>query len=494
MRTSPENAQAFYHNPLEVFSKVTNAPEDLIKEIEEIQKKWPHMTESGPDEYVKHELLSAAAPLQDYAQGWDVVAALRQKEINHGLSLAYGLGMMPKDFDVTFEVEFGPIKIPVEAKGTFGATQIKCGTGSNIDLAIPVKNGTISFSGTPAFDIGGIKVIMTVNLVYVLSPVQPEKGHKYAFQLDIKSEKAFVGIDLENLPPSLKKQKAALETTLLELLRNHVPSQPFTVFEVTLEGIDEDYPYLIPKLVQYAFLNDSKCEDDNTLGALLLTTGEKPGAGQILNGTIPEGSRAAVIISNPLLMQKVVMPKIVEALKVDSSYITASGNPVVVRNTKSFDYYEKVKGYTAKITSLEIQVADSALKIALKGTTSVSPGINVDFWATGEYTFVIETKDGKQTISYKQKSFNSGHSTWFEWWVWLLGCLGGLIGIIVLLIIQAIVNAKVPDLDGSMFASALKPINWNYVGLFNVQVINLPGDIQVGGTVPFLNDQGQVVQ
>ncbi|PKM77288.1 MAG: hypothetical protein CVU90_08255 [Firmicutes bacterium HGW-Firmicutes-15] len=496
MQDDPANAQAFAEDPLKAFQRATGAPNNLLNKIAEMQKQWPVVSENGQDEYVNQELHTLVDTLaQDFAQGWDIVSAIRQKELNNGLTIAYSLGLMPKDFDAEYKIKFGPITIPIKIKGTFAATQVKSGTGSNIDLIIPIKSGTIRFQDQePGFDLTGVQVVMTVNLVYVKSPVQPEKGHKYEFQIDISNTEAFVGIDLEKLPKDLIEQKTALETALLELLRKQIPGHPYKVFEITLEGIDEDYPYLIPSLVQYAFINDSKNPDDNVLGALTLTTGKVPGVDQLLMGTVPNDCRAALIISNQLFMEKVVLPQVISGMKVDSSYFQVSGSPAVIQNTKSFDYYEKVKGYTPKVTLLKIQISDNAFTIDMKLTVTPSPGINIDYWVHGEYTFKITTQDDKQIISYEQKSYSSGHGTTVEWWVWLVavlagmifGIIGAVIAVIIVLIIQAVVNASSPDPEANMFLKALKPITWNYVGLFEMKQINLPGPIQVGGNVPIL--------
>lgn len=68
----------------------------------------------------------------------------------------------------------------------------------------------------------------------------------------------------------------------------------------------------------------------------------------------------------------------------------------------------------------------------------------------------------------------------------VLGIIGAVIAVIIVLIIQAVVNASSPDPEANMFLSALKPIEWNHVGIFDMKQINLPGPVQVGGNVPIL--------
>ena len=441
----------------------------------------------------------------NYAQGWDLVAASRQKEINEAIALAYAKGLLPTDFSVDFTIEIFGVTIKVNASGVFGPMSLAGGTGADVDVQIPIDKGTIKGPNSYEIDISGVVVVMTINLTYVESEVQPETGHNYDFKIDFTNEKAFVGIDLKNLPDPLKSQATAIEIAMINAIRNAAAGKEYTVATVNLKGVDEDYPELVPTLCEYAFVNDGSGNgDDNTMALMALTINTTPGAQQVLDGTIPDGDRAALILSNPVFMSYFMKPSCASGFETDVSNFSTTPikgqQAVTINATKEFNAKSvtvKGKTYHPKVTSFSAQIDKDKVELDIDIEIVPTPGINLKYSVTAPYTFTIKVvSDGQELdLSLYKDGYKESKSVNASWWVWLLvgaasliwPIIGSIIALIVVLIIEAVVKSKAPSLEDSAFGKPIKAFTWNHRGIFDIKHVYTPLPIQVGGDLPFLD-------
>lgn len=450
----------------------------------------------------------------DYMQGWDVIVATRQKQINQGIKRAYDEGMIPKDFNQKMTFEFLGTKIDVTISGTFGTMQVVGGTGQVMQILLPVEKGTIEGAGGFKIDIKGTKVIVSLNLTFVESQVKPKDGYNYDITIDFTKQDAWVGINLIDLPPVLEQQRTAIAIALTDYLRKNTGGQSYRIATVNLKNYADqpEFKYVVPKLVQYAMLTSTQSADQNIFAMLLQSVSASPGKAQLLDGTIPTGFESAVLVSNPLFMQHMIAPAIAKGFNIDATALAATGNPMVISNT--MDITAKVDADGEKeitIQRLAVQVTDNSLSIELKIRYVVSPGINLIYTISpSRYSFEIVEKDGKKQLELREVEFKASKDVEMEWWVWVLGgaaaiLLLPIVGIIIsailagiamaiIAIIGAIVKDKAPDLKSSVIVGAAKPVQWNYASIFSPQKVLMPGALQTAGTIPFLAGKGERVQ
>jgi len=429
-----------------------------------------------------------------YAQGWDVVVVAKQNKINDALITAYNNNKIPKDFNFNYTLHFLGSPIPVMIKGVFDPLQIYAGTGKVISLHLPIKSGTISSTNGFSADISGVIVNITMNLTYVKSTLKPEHGTNYDLTIDF-SEKhnAIIGIELQNLSPELEPQKVALEISLQNYLQTGTSGKSFLISTVNLNGLVQDYPYLVPTKIEYAFVTDPLNSENNTLGILMLTINHTPGQQRLLVGTLPPSYQLGAIISNDLFMEKSVIPNMAKNLKVPESYFKISGSkPATVVNTRSFVLHNVKKSPT--LDSLSIEIVDNEVHFIMKAHAEASPGITIHFKIDAKYNFKVTGSGSNQKISFNQISYHHSHTVKIAAWVWItaaatipiawiwISILLAAIPFIIIAIIKAVISGKVGSgLASNPITAALTPVSWSF-GDIDVQSIDLPGPIRLLGT------------
>jgi hypothetical protein len=433
----------------------------------------------------------------DYANGWDVIMASKQKNINAGLKKAYDDGKLIKNFTYQAVLEFFGQMANVNLTGDFDAMQMAGGSGAQMILLLPVQSGTITV-GSNSFPLTGITISVTVDLSYAIDPAQPAQGSTWSIVLDLAAPNAIYDIQLQNVPAAFQPYTDGLKVALLSYFRAPGLIPSYAIASVDLGASAKDYPYLVPTLFDCAISADGTLADNNVFAIRMLTTSTAKGKADVISGTVTTDSDAALIISNQILMSKIILPAVAQGFGVQESQLTATGNPVVI--TSNGEITIPNQPYDPKITSLTIQVLNGHLDFSLVVKATPSPGIHVAYTVHAAYDMTVTTNGSGQEITLTQVTFENTHQVEIEWWVWVVGTVGlivllpviTVIGVVIgaaisasiIAILQAVVNTKAPNLSASMFAVAAKPVTWSYGSAFQIQSILLPGPAQVLGTIP----------
>lgn len=488
---NPENAMMFATDPLVAFQKAVNAPDDLIASLKKIEM---HPAEGTvPEEKVMSKLQydiskSVANQLKDVTEGWDIVIGMRQDAVNKGLQYAYDKNLFPHNMEGEYE---SPLKgyDNIKIKAQLNAPRMEGGTGSNVTVSLTAAGGTLEMDGKRSLkaDISGLQIKLTLNLTKIKSPVQPAQGTRYDFMLDIASEKAFVGIEVDHLPVVLAGWKLLVELALTEILRQTFAGKSYKLFSADLKGAGE-YSFLIPEEIDYA--GQSSSDKLPAIGALLKTPGGSQGVIQLDPELFPASQKdvnAVMALSRDLFLKNVGIKGFTDAFQVDKGNFSYDANNHRVYNTKEFNYYEKVKGYTVKIKSVFLYIEAGELVIELKARVEPSAGIYIDYNVYAPYRAVIQDKDGKQVIHFDQDKnrYKESHEISAEWWVWLIAFLALIIGAVVLTIILAIMNAVAPNIGSDIFADAITDVKWNYIKIAKFKTVELGDCIRIGCNAVF---------
>ncbi len=488
---NPENAMMFATDPLVAFQKAVNAPDDLIASLKKIEM---HPAEGTvPEEKVMSKLQydiskSVANQLKDVTEGWDIVIGMRQDAVNKGLQYAYDKNLFPHNMEGEYE---SPLKgyDNIKIKAQLNAPRMEGGTGSNVTVSLTAAGGTLEMDGKRSLkaDISGLQIKLTLNLTKIKSPVQPAQGTRYDFMLDIASEKAFVGIEVDHLPVVLAGLKLLVELALTEILRQTFAGKSYKLFSADLKGAGE-YSFLIPEEIDYA--GQSSSDKLPAIGALLKTPGGSQGVIQLNPELFPASQKdvnAVMALSRDLFLKNVGIKGFTDAFQVDKGNFSYDANNHRVYNTKEFNYYEKVKGYTVKIKSVFLYIEEGELVIELKARVEPSAGIYIDYNVYAPYRAVIQDKDGKQVIHFDQDKnrYKESHEISAEWWVWLIAFLALIIGAVVLTIILAIMNAVAPNIGSDIFADAITDVKWNYIKIAKFKTVELGDCIRIGCNAVF---------
>ena len=242
-----------------------------------------------------------------------------------------------------------------------------------------------------------------------------------------------------------------------------------------------------PTYVKYAFV-ESQNPDDNVIGVLVQTNGERSKTIQLDANTIPKNCGASVILSNRLAVDGVLRDMAKKEIGMTDDNIAVEGLPRVLSAKKAFNYKEKVEGYTPQITKLKLWFADDLLHMEMGVRVVPSAGLNIDYSIQATFSHKITTttdKSGKktQTITFQKQDYHEEKDVSADWWVWLLGALALGIGAIFVAITLAIVDLVSPSLEDSVFNDALVKIDWNHMEIADIQYLNTSGHIQIGAKV-----------
>lgn len=504
---SDENQCAFKENPLGVFQQVTNESNELIAEIEEYRSKWQPESSNFPlVESSAMELQSTKEPVvnslklcsnadnisyADYTNGWDMVSAITQTKANEGLSYFFSKKSISFDKSVTVTL-IGTAK--VDLKGVFGAPQITGGAGSNIDISLPIASGTATINGKTT-DIGGVELQFTTSLKGIESTGGLETDKKtYDYFINFTEEDTITNLKINGLKNVSDIEKLIYEGVFKSVVNSAFYEHEYKLFSVDLNigktGIESD---LLPTYVRYALLEITGAE--NVLGVLILTTGELDKQTiRIDDNAIPDNSDTAVLMSNRISMD-IIKKTIVSKLGIAEDNIEVkqkdSSTPSLLISTKSsFDYKEKIEGYTVKVKGLNLWLKDNVLNMYICFEVEPSKGITVTYKINATYSAEITTdsETKTQTIAFSKKDYSEDKSTNAAWWVWLISVLtapfAGLVGVISGLIITEIVRGCVqlvsPSLEDQSMLGTIASIDWNHMDILELKSINTLGHIQIG--------------
>jgi hypothetical protein len=435
--------------------------------------------------------------------GWDAMVASSQANVNRGMVLAYNAGLLPKDIKTSFSFEVFGVTIDAKVDGQLGAWSFAGGSGKNVIVSIPFNSGTLTL-GTKTYPLNGVVLQVTCLLSYIKSPIQPAGGTDYTLQINFAAPDAIVAVQVLNPPPGL--DQSSLDIVLLNFLKKALGGHTYDLATVNLGEVQADYPYLMPTLFEYAVDTNSVSPDSTIFGVQMLTVNKTPGNQAIVPGTVPIGTPAcdsAVLVSNQLFVQKVLLPGIATSLKVPNSKLTtryAGGSWSIINNGNiTLD-----ASHSPVLTSLVAAVDNSLLRIDLIGSVEASPGITIDFTINATYSLSLSEAGGVQSLNLVKVTQNTNHTVTVATWVIItasvlaalvMAVLGPIVGLLVAgieaLIIYLVAtlanNAAGEILSDSMPAVVSGNVKWSYLNVFTIKQALMPTPLQLGGVMPILS-------
>lgn len=435
----------------------------------------------------------------DGMNGWDLIAATRQRTINSGLGKLYA----SEHFKDTFPIDILPgISVRAQVDVTFGPPRIAAleGNGRLTEVVFPIFSGTLGVEGQSAtIDLKGASLAVTTALASVEARLQPQEqrpgARDYELILDLKSPAAVYNVQIRDAGPG---QMGFIVEALKATLKKLADNKRYTLATFSLGGVAKDYPYVIPKDADFTFIRDAQNVDNSTFAVLMRTTSTAKGQPNFPITMLPSGAQAVTMLSNLVLLRDVVRPGIIKGLKPELAGNEGNGYQQVeqrivlteeqglchIRNNSEIGLKADS---TARLDYLHCYVTGgNELRLEINSKAYPSAGIEVQLGADVTYRFDLKTRDGQQIVELTQTSYGQRKSTNADWWVWLLGALGGSIGVAVVAIVSAVIDSAVPSLDRSMFKFATS-VTWPYMRQFEIKTVSLPSAVQVTGDPKLLN-------
>jgi hypothetical protein len=334
--------------------------------------------------------------------GWDTVFAIRPTDLNTAI-------VAQNTSPTSFHLDSDGTTID----GTFAAWQVTTGASDeNINLAVPIPHGQLSFSGQ-TYNTVNAQAVVQVELHYL-----PQGNNANTLELRVMQQQNNPVSIVSLTTPGITDPDAryVFQGMLLDWFNANISSFTQVFNTVTLNDLNADgtYPWLVPTRTSYAYYDavDGNGNPDfaNSIFAVLAQTvtpyQELPQ--EVDQNAIPAGQRAGFLMAPWLYLESGILPSLPD-LFVNSTVadFTFDASALEIRNSAQLQLPDiSVSGihYTPYVPTegLTVSIAGTEIIVDLKQVwIHISAGIDVYVDTTSWQTIELATKsDGTQTLFY----------------------------------------------------------------------------------------------
>jgi len=443
---------------------------------------------------------------------WDLVAAIRQDTLNDQLVALYNAGRLITE---VHEV----INIPLAGEATVdmkvGAPVFKLDKSvvNLVQITFPIRGGSIAnkFVNVPIPE-QGLDIVVVTDLQYVHLEIEGE-GHVLRLAIDFTSPDAVYNVVMEGTPPGWDPDYndiigEALRKKLREDASKHDYDHPYHLGNIVLpDGIPEDLEPTGEADFTTQIVDRSDKGGDNIIGLLMTTAGDQSGISNVfsnLPAVVPQGHVSSLIVSNEVLMKKVVTPQVAKSLGAGAGDFAFSGGgttPV----TSSLKTHPYLGGdYSIYMWNATAQVDNNAIVVNYEAHAHPLVDTKEAFYikVTGSITITpqLQTNDkGEQEIVFTGTHSDPDGHVECDWYVYpivvaaIIVSFGTLslafaaIAAIVIPILMATLTFPVdlPSQIKTELNQGLASFKWPLQTAYPLDGVSLPGDLIITG-VPHL--------
>lgn len=258
-------------------------------------------------------------------QGWDMVAATRQRVINQALRVYHSEGAIPQTAQFTadlglvgkwkFDLEFGaPIVSALPPRDGFSSVYF--------DFLLPIVKGTFSKDGESG-TVNDVTLKVQTNLSQIASKMSQsgDTVEEYQLSVNLSDDSAIFSVNIggrKGGQDSVATLEDIFAQSLQTYLRGLAPgSYPLTT--INLGQVSESAVFLIPETIQYAFQYNEKNPEWSVLYVMTNNQGgpypfwEGLGETDFSPELVPVDQVLA--LSQGLFMDQVILPGVKSTLK-----------------------------------------------------------------------------------------------------------------------------------------------------------------------------------
>jgi hypothetical protein len=342
------------------------------------------------------------APLGVTTRHWDTVSAIRIDELNKAIRLA---GTSPRGFSdsldgVTVSARFEPWRIGPDGDGQTITLMLDLG-----DIEISDAEGTRRFAAAQALvdvrlellphDANQNGPVQRLLLVVSLQPL--ERSDRVATVTDVIIEEPHKLVD-----------QAHIGMVLQNWLNLNLQSFTHVFAAITLyRTVDkaEDFPWLKPTFVAYAFGRNANDPSKSLLG-VLCQTGNRSADGlvyQIEQDVLPKDTTVGFAISRRRFLTDMLMPSLplaFDGLKASQIVLSADDSQLNLSSPATLTAVKhKGKTYHPRLEELKIEVHETELLTTSHTCTQIIPGVSGHCRAHGGFGItLVDAKGGGKSL------------------------------------------------------------------------------------------------
>ncbi|QKX07470.1 hypothetical protein HN014_21965 [Aquimarina sp. TRL1] len=429
--------------------------------------------------------------------GWDLIAATKQKVINKQL-----LKLPEITVNSPFEIKVFGTSINCKVDVELGAPQIAPAerSGSKVDVTFPIRGEIVM--GDTEIELPDNQIfIVTTDLTEIEAMLQDKKEEDMTkFDLILNMTKGFlVDIKVEGLNAA---ELVSLTELLAKIIKEKIGDDG-KEFEIASFYLANDkvkiLAPLIPHLADFTFIrNDDNIEESNFL-ILMLTTSTKKGNIYFNELILPDDQDSMTMLSNNIFINDIVRPGVVEGIKGEAKDKDKVNDQIKTRciddriGNEMYQVYNdgKIKlekDHNPWINTFELDVNSEKESlytyIDVKADVTFMD-IHIDTWVKSWSKLTV---DENQMIDIKEINTDSGHKTQMEWWKWtivslvalitaFIGSIFGMILLIAVGIMNAFASNNNPDLGDNLQDMAKDLVQWPNQKYIRIEEIITPGNI-----------------
>ena len=337
--------------------------------------------------------------------GWDTVCAVRASDLNRAIK-------EKKTYPENIDYQFIDDGATASIKSTFGPWAISPGgDGSNINVKIPLQNGSFSYDGAE-YSLDGGEAIAQVKLSYFPEVLNSPAPGNYDLKVSLSSKDPYVPvvsvIQYENKEHKLPKLMAgACKEVLNEWLTQNLAKFDAIFSTVSLESLSEEteFKWLKSTFMSYAY-TDTGSLSSSVFGVLCMTNDRSPiSLARQIDGACLQGEeKACFVIKKELFAKYQFLPALPFAFDDASASdfsLNKTENGITAKNLKLSSVRYGAIDYHPEVENFEVWFEQTYIRTKTKVRTSISPGIESIVTITTYQTLKLSEKNGKQYIEYE---------------------------------------------------------------------------------------------
>jgi len=451
--------------------------------------------------------------------GWDLVAALRQRDLNRQLQALYDQGRLIKELTEQ-------VSIPMTGEATVTlkldapAVKFDQSVSNFVDVTFPIRGGSLQNKfGTLDIPAKGLSLTVVADLKYVHLELE-DGGNVLRLAVDFTTgrdgknpvynvvmEGQVEGWDPENndfLGAALARK---LQADAAKVDYDH----PYHLGDVLLpQGTSKNLEPTGHAEFATQIVDRQGAGDDNAIALLMTTAGGLPGVSTAFPSKprlIPGNHASSLVVSNEALVKKVIVPAVAKGVGVGAGrfvYVGGRmGNAVAPVTAQAVGLNAYMGGkYKMYMENLVITVAGgNAATVAYEVHAHPLVDTKETFYikVTGQVLFTprLQTDGhGNQLVAFTatepQKPKGKIEC---KWWVYPIvaaaivfsfGSLGLIIGAIAAAVVGTLMGTLTfpvgtPGGLGDLLGSAIVACRWPAQSTYHLDGVTLPGDLVITG-------------
>lgn len=338
---------------------------------------------------------------------WDTVTIVRGNCFNDDIAAK---GTYPKAIDFTIvDEEVNSTEYAIH--GTFKPWAITTGgEGRNIWFSLKWKEGTFINAGKSMTLPEDTEAVISVILSYFPLPAAQAKNGEYKLSVDASEGSAdtapcvsVMSVDTKGaLQPIAETVFASILGQWLNKAETLALFQPLFATVVVDNGTDENFAWLKPTYMSYAYRDAARLED-SFFGVLCMTNNRDGGEGikQLPLVSMGQSENVVLLINREIFVKYQYLPSLPLAvpnttsenytLGSDGITVSASGIKLSKVAYGSMDYQPVLKNFV-------VSFDEARVRTILQVDINISPGIDVHSFVETEHTFALGYNEKKEPI------------------------------------------------------------------------------------------------